>query len=103
MSKFKEYISEAKTGDVILKQIKYLDRWALPSWDAKDFILLDDGVQFDVKGSKFRGRVIIVLDKRNDTYNIELGNIRNLKWKSKTTLKNIFVEDLVNILDQHIG
>jgi len=103
MGRLKEYIKESKVSDTILKQIRSLDKWALASWGSKKFISTENGIQFDVKGSKFRGKVIIVLDKGPDTYTIEFGNIRSLKWKSKLTLKHIFVGDLVNVLDQHIG
>jgi len=103
MTRLKDYIKESKVSDIILKQIKALNKWALDSWGSKNFISTDEGIQFDVKGSKFRGKVIIVLDKGSDTYTIEFGNVRSLKWKSKLTLKRIFVSDLVNVLDQHIG
>jgi len=103
MTKLKNYIKESKVSDTILKQIKALDKWALMSWGAKNYVSSDKGIEFDVKGSKFRGKVIIALDKGSDTYVIELGNVRNLKWKSKRTIKSIFAGDLVNILDQQIG
>lgn len=100
---YEHIIAESKISDTILKQIKALNKWALASWGAKNYVSTDNGIQFDVKGSKFRGRVIIVLDKGSDSYTIELGNIRKLQWKSKRTIKLVFAGDLVNILDQQIG
>lgn len=102
--KIDNYLTEASVGETILKQIKALDKWALASWGAKDFVKSKEGIQFDVRGSKFRGRVIIALDKRSDTYTISLGKItKNLNWKEEAHIKNVFVEDLVNVLDQNIG
>lgn len=100
---YEHILIESKVSDIILKQIKALDRFALASWGAKDYVTTDVGIQFDVKGSKFRGKVIIALDKASDSYTIELGNIRKLQWKSKRTIKSVFAGDLVNVLDQQIG
>lgn len=102
---FKNYLleAEAKVGKTIISQIKALDKWALPAWNAKDFVYHKEGVQFDVRGSKFRGRVIVALSKR-DLYNIEFGNVsKDLKWKSKKKFTRIDAENLVNVLDGFIG
>lgn len=101
--KFREYINEARVGQTILKQIKAIDKWALDSWGAKKFVSSKDGIQFDVRGPKFRGRVVITLDKLSDTYAVDFGNVRKLEWVSKKLLQNVFAEDLVNVLDQQIG
>jgi len=101
---FKKYITEkVQIHKEIIRQINSIDKYALMSWGAKNYITTEDGIQFDVRGSKFRGKVIIVLDKASDTYTIELGNVRKLEWKSKRMLKRIFAGDLVNVLDQQIG
>lgn len=98
-----ESMNESKISQTILNQIKSLNKWALDSWGAKNYIATDNGIQFDVRGSKFRGRIVIELDKSSDTYTIEFGNVRKLEWVVKKKLENIFAEDLVNVLDQHIG
>ena len=104
LNKIDNYLTESKVGEVILKQINTLDRFALPAWGAKNFVQFDKGIQFDVRGGKFKGRVIIAYDRGSDTYAIELGNItRKLDWKQKRMIKQVFAGELVNILDQHIG
>jgi hypothetical protein len=105
LNKINLYLNEAKVGEEILKQIKAMDKWALASWGAKNFVTLrEDGIQFDVRGSKFKGRVLIYYDKGKDLYNIELGKItKKLEWKQVNFIRNVFAGDLVNILDQHIG
>ena len=99
--KRKGVVYESKVSDTILKQINAIDRFALASWGAKNYVASNDGIQFDVKGS--RGRVVITYDKGPDTYIIELGNVRKLDWKSKYKIKQVFAQDLVNVLDQQIG
>lgn len=99
------YLSESngKIGQTILKQIKSLDKWALGSWGAKNFISFDNGIQFDVRGSKFKGRVVIYLDKASDTYTIQFGKIYKLDWKPQKTIKGIYVENLVDVIDDYVG
>ena len=104
LNKINSYLTEAKIGETILKQIKALDKWALASWGAKNFMTFDKGIQFDVRGSKFKGRVLIHYDRGSDTYTIEMGKVtRKLDWKQTAWIENVFAGDLVNILDQHIG
>lgn len=104
VNKLNFYLNESKVGETILKQIKQLDKWALPSWGAKNFMTFDDGLQFDVKGGKFKGRILIHYDKGRDLYNIEMGKVtRKLDWKQTNLIKQVFAGDLVNILDQQIG
>jgi hypothetical protein len=99
----KKKVNESKVSDTILKQIKSIDKWALDSYGAKNFVSSDKSIQFDVKGSKFRGRVIITYDRGSDSYIIELGKLSGVNWKQKYMMKNVFAKDLVNVLDQQIG
>lgn len=99
----KNNLTESNVAKTILKQINAIDKWALDSYGAKNFVQDKDSIQFDVRGSKFRGRVRISYDKRNDTYVVELGNVRKLEWKQKYMMKNVFAGDLVNVLDQQVG
>jgi mRNA-degrading endonuclease HigB of HigAB toxin-antitoxin module len=99
----KKKLTESKVAKTILKQINAIDKFALPSWGAKNYVSSNDSIQFDVRGSKFRGRVIITYDKRSDNYIIELGQVRGMDWKQKYMMKSIFAQDLVNVLDQQVG
>jgi len=101
--KIRDYLTEQQVAQAILQQIKTLDKWALPAWGAKDYVTSKDSLQFDVRGSKLRGRVIVKYDKGKDLYNIEFGTIKNLEWKPVKTLKGIHAEDLVKIIDSQVG
>ena len=101
---FKDYITEAdnRVSKIIMSQINAIDKWALSSWGAKNYISSHNILTFDVRGSKFRGKVIIKLNKR-DTYDIEFGTIRKMEYTVKHTDKTVYVEQLVNNLDNIIG
>lgn len=101
--KKKKKLTESKVAKTILKQINAIDKYALPAWGAKNYVSSNDSIQFDVRGSKFRGRVIITYDKGSDNYIIELGQVRGMDWKRKYMMKSIFAQDLVNVLDQQVG
>lgn len=100
--KLKDYLNEAAVGDTILKQINVMDKWALNAWGAKNYVLLKDGIQFDVRGPKFKGRILIQLSKK-DTYDVTAGNIRKMDWKVKKFVRDISVEQLVDVLNNIIG
>ena len=102
--KFGNYLTEAndRVGKTILTQIKALDKWALSSWGAKNFVSSKDGIQFDVRGSKHRGRILVVLNPK-DLYNIEIGKVVKLDWKSIKKVKDVYVDNLVTTLDGLIG
>ena len=101
---FKNYITEAesKVAKIIMNQIKALDKFALASWGSKNYISSPNSLTFDVRGSKFRGKVIIKLNKR-DTYDVEFGTIRKMEYTVKQTTKGVFVEQLVNAIDNVVG
>jgi hypothetical protein len=103
--KLGEYLVESdyQIGKTIIAQIKALDKWALGAWGAKNIVLRDDGVQFEVRGSRLRGKVLVTFDKGADLYNVETGTIRNMEWKSKEHLHGIFAEDLVKTIDGLVG
>jgi mRNA-degrading endonuclease HigB of HigAB toxin-antitoxin module len=102
-TKKKKKLIESTMVKTILKQINSIDRFALASWGAKNFVAGEVGIRFDVRGSKFRGQVMISYDRGSDTYVIELGQVRKLEWKQKYLIKNVFAQDLVNVLDQQVG
>jgi hypothetical protein len=111
----------------ILRQIKAIDRHALMAWGAKNFVSSDTGdtigygkagpgVWFDVKGPKFRGRIIIGLSPM-DTYTVIAGTIRRPSirtlddidktpgtgWTIKKVVEDVYADSLVQVLDGIIG
>lgn len=84
-------------------QIFALDGMAWYAWGAKNAMGLDDGIQFDVKGLEFKGKVIIKLNG-SDLYDITFGrmNRKTFEFDVEHETKDIFCEDLVEILDHYI-
>jgi len=93
-----------REGQTVIQQVNAMDFLAFARWGARDFVLIDDGVQFKVKGSKHRGKAIIKVNPM-DTYDIEIGrmDMRNLEWKSKRVVEGIYVDNLISVLDSLIG
>ncbi len=87
----------------ILEQIKTLDHMALFAWGFKNGVGLDDGIQFDVNGLKFKGKVIIKLTAMDD-YTITFGkvNLKTFEFDVKETAKGVYCDQLVVILDHYI-
>jgi len=100
LEKIDNYLLEG-VAETILKQIKQLDKFALQAWGAKNFVSSKDGIHFDVRGTKHRGKVVIKL--KNDLYDIEIGTVRKLEYKPKKKVRGIGVEQLVSTVDSLIG
>lgn len=93
-----------KIAETILQQLRALDKWALGSWAARDFVAIDNGLQFRVRGTKIKvgGMVQITLNSR-DLYDIKLIMVRGVNVKTRAEVEGIFVDSLVDTLDSIIG
>lgn len=108
-------------GKTIVSQINGLDKHALTAWGAKNFIttnstalpnnkVIGPGIQFDVRGGKFKGRILIGLNSY-DLYDIALLRImttaqammNNSVVRVASYATDIGVENLVTYLDSVIG
>jgi hypothetical protein len=94
-------VSIAKT---IVEQIRFIDRWALGAWGAKNLIGLPKGLLFKTSGAvKWKGVVTVTLDEGRDLYNIKFTRIRKLQVIVDKVVEGVFVEDLVNVIDEQVG
>lgn len=96
-------MTDMTIASTIYGQIHALDGMAWYAWGAKNAMGLDDGIQFDVKGLVFKGKVIIKLNG-SDLYDITFGrmNRKTFKFDVEHETKDIFCEQLVEILDHYI-
>ena len=96
-------MTDMTVARTILQQIRTLDRWALGAYGMINAVGLDDGIQFDVKGLKFKGKVIIKLNGM-DLYDITFGrmNGKTFEFDVKHTSEGIYCDQLVEILDHYI-
>lgn len=89
---------------IILGQIKTLDRMAMMAWGAKDLVAMKDGLKFKTSGMvKWKGYVYVQYDEGHDLYNVIFGRVRKLEWKVDKQVDGVFVEDLVSVIDGHVG
>lgn len=70
---------------------------------AKDLALLDDGLQFRVKGDKFAGKIVIKLNAK-DLYDVELWDIRLSKGiiEKVDEVNDIYASELLESLWRRI-
>lgn len=91
-------------ASTIISQIKSIDFWALGAWGAKDFLGLPKSVSFKTSGSvKWKGTVTVTLDEGKDLYIVKFSRIRKLNVIIDKVVEEVFVEDLVRIIDSQVG
>lgn len=88
----------------ILSQIKTIDPMATFAWGAKEFINMGDGLKFKTSGMvKWKGYVYIRYNKGTDLYDIDFFRIRNVEIKTDKIIRDVFAEDLVNVINSVVG
>lgn len=91
-------------AQTILSQIKTIDRMAMMAWGAKELVNMGDGLKFKTSGmTPFKGYVYIKYNAGTDLYDIEFAKVRNMEWKVLKSTNDVFVEDLVSIIDGYVG
>jgi hypothetical protein len=94
-------MSIAKT---IVEQIRYIDRWALGAWGAKNMLALPKGLSFKTSGAvKWKGTVTVTLDESQDLYVVKFTRLRKLQVIVDEVVAGVFVEDLVRVIDSKVG
>ena len=106
---------QMEIANTIRDQIRTIDKMALMAWGATKLTALPEtktslgGLQFEVKGLAFKGIIAITLNG-SDLYEVEAKtksriNRRTMEQvglKRKFYTKDVYAEDLVNILDSVI-
>ena len=93
-------MSVAKT---VYSQIKTLSPWALPAWGAKELIALENGIQFKSSGMVKNKGIIQVKLNRSDLYDVTFGKVRKFKYKEIKKVTDVFVGDLIGVIDEMVG
>lgn len=89
---------------IIRDQIKAIDFWAFGAWGAKDLVNTGKGLKFKTSGSvRWKGFVNVVYEEGKDLYKIEFFRIRGVKVITDKIVEDVFVEDMVNIIDAQVG
>lgn len=89
---------------IIRDQIRAIDFWALGAWGAKNLTALPQGLSFKTSGSvRWKGTVTITLDEGKDLYVVKFSRLRKLNVIVDKIVEDVFVEDLVDIIDAQVG
>lgn len=88
----------------IVRQINTIDARAFLAWGAKEFVNMGDGLKFKTSGLvRWKGYVNIRYDYGTDLYCIDFFKIRGVNIIPHENLENVFVEDLVKLIDEVVG
>ena len=93
-------MSVAKT---VYSQIKTLSPWALPAWGAKELVALENGIQFKSSGMVKNKGIIQIKLNGSDLYDVTFGKVRKFKYKEIKKVTDVFVEDLIDVIDEMVG
>ncbi len=89
---------------IIRDQIKAIDFWAFGAWGAKNLANTGNGLSFKTSGSvRWKGTVKVTLDEGKDLYIVEFSRLRKAKTIVDKIVEDVFVEDLVGIIDAQVG
>lgn len=92
------------TAQIIVSQIKALDRRAFMAWGAREFVNMGTGLKFKTSGLvRWKGYVYIKYDAGADLYDVDFFQIRKVEIKYKKQLTGVYAEDLVSIIDEVVG
>ena len=91
-------------GEIIVSQIRALDKLAFFAWGAKDFVYMADGLKFKTSGLVRRKCwVYIRYNSGLDLYEIIYGRIRKAEWIVDDTIPMVFAEGLVEHINHYVG
>lgn len=104
------------TAQIILDQINAMDSRAFMAWGVRRFSFSNENIgiseymkpnlgylKFKTTGMvKNKGHIIIML-MPNDTYTIIFGKVIKAKWSIKELHEDIYVDNLIPVLDEIIG
>ena len=88
---------------VVYSQIKTMSPWAMAAWGAKELVVLKDGIQFKSSGMVKNKGIIQVKLNGSDLYNVTFGKVRKFKYKEIKKVTDVFVEDLIDVIDEMVG
>ena len=103
MSKEMTAANNFGTAGVVYSQIKTMSPWAMAAWGAKELVVLKDGMQFKSSGMVKNKGIIQIKLNGSDLYNVTFGKVRKFKYKEIKKVTDVFVEDLIDVIDEMVG
>lgn len=90
-------------ASTIRQQIMALDFWALGAWGAKDMVNIGNGLRFKVNGTKMKHSFVEITLNASDLYDIRFYKIWGVKITRDEKVTDVFVENLVEVIDGKVG
>lgn len=85
-------------------QINAMDRMAFAAWGTKEKVALNNGLQFKTSGMvKHKCIVKVIYNEGQDLYDVTFGRIRNFEWKIDKQVDGVYFDQLVSVIDEHVG
>ena len=109
MSKEMSAANNFGIAGVIYSQIKTMSPLAMVSWGTKELVVLKDGLQFKSSGMVKNKGIIQIKLNGSDLYDVSFGKVRKYKeinnygYKQIKKVTDVFVEDLVDTIDEMVG
>ena len=103
MSKEMTAANNFGTAGVVYSQIKTMSPWAMAAWGAKELVVLKDGIQFKSSGMVKNKGIIQIRLNGSDLYDVTFGKVRKFKYKEIKKVTDVFVEDLIGVIDEMVG
>ena len=103
MSKEMTVANNFGTAGVIYSQIKTMSPWAMAAWGTKELVVLKDGLQFKSSGMVKNKGIIQIKLNGSDLYDVTFGKVRKFKYKELKKVTDVFVEDLIDTIDEMVG
>jgi hypothetical protein len=93
-----------RVAEIIRHQINCIDPLAFVAWGTKlDMWKEQDRLIFTVRGAvKWNGRVSVILNS-NDLYDVRFTRIQKLAIVEDVHVRDVFVEDLVDVINEKVG
>lgn len=87
----------------IRDQIRSVDRMAFLAWGAKEMADTGNGLRFKTSGmTPWKGYVTVSYNEGKDLYDVEFARIRKMNKIVDRVVDEVYVEDLVSIIDDHV-
>jgi len=89
---------------IILDQIRAIDKWALGAWGARELKAYGTTLAFRVNGTKLKqGWITVEYNEVPDTYTVEAVQIWKAERKVKKSVEGVYCDMLVSVIDEIVG
>jgi hypothetical protein len=93
--------TQTQTVATIIHQ--QIGRKALLMLGAKNVVSIENGLQFNIRGSQKANKIVVVLDLASDTYTVSFWMCRGVKFRQVSEHDGIYVDGLHRLIERETG